>query len=235
MSNPRIIMVTGKGGVGKTTVALSTAASIEGARLIQLEESSGPDAGVERLVLNSDDCVERAASKLLGSKRIARMLLGRASVQALLRLSDAVKVIAVLERIRELRLEGRPLVLDMPATGHALAWFRSVQVFSKLTRRGAAYDVVSRIAREVLDPSAIEVWVVSIPTPVALAETEELSAALREQMGIDVRLIINRDEPPGSNRPSRAASIPHRSAVRRLPEFSQVSIDEVGRLLGVAA
>lgn len=222
-------MVTGKGGVGKTTVALGLAASLPGARLVQFDRASGPDCvEVDRLVLRSDRAVENAAAKLLGSRRLARTLLGRESVKALLSLSDAVRVVSLLERIRELHAQGVPLVIDMPATGHALAWFRSVRVFRKLTRRGSAHDFIARIEDEVLHPGALDVWAVSIPTPVALSETAELCEALQEEMAIEARVVINRSV----DGPDHA---PFDGLVHRLPVFPRIPYGDVGRMLGAAA
>ena len=226
-------MITGKGGVGKTTVALSLAAS-HGARLIQFDSPSGPEfTNVDRLVLRSDRAVENAAAKLLGSRTVARALLSRESVKALLGLSDAIRVVALLERVRELSARGKPLVLDMPATGHALSWLRSVRVFRDLTRRGSAHDLLARIEEEVFAPGVLDVWAVSIPTPVALAETAELCAALKEEMSIDARLVVNRD-------PCRGEVQSHLGAfadleVRHLPVFPRIPYKEVGQLLGAAA
>ena len=226
----RVTMVTGKGGVGKTTVALSLAASRPGTRLVQFDMASGPDfADVERLVLRSERSVEDAATKLLGSRRVARTLLGRSSVKALLGLSDAVRVVSLLERIRELHARGVPLVIDMPATGHALAWFRSVRVFRELTRRGSAHDFIARIEDEILHPGVLDVWVVSIPTPVALSETAELCEALKKERAIDARVVINR------TLAGPEQYTPFEGIVHRLPVFPRIPYGAVGRMLGAAA
>ncbi|MFK7999643.1 MAG: hypothetical protein AB8H86_08600 [Polyangiales bacterium] len=225
----RVTMVTGKGGVGKTTVALSLAASRSGARLIQFDKASGPEfADAERLVLSSERAVENAATKLLGSRRLARTLLGRESVKDLLSLSDAVRVVSLMERVRELHAQGHPLVIDMPATGHALAWFRSIRVFRKLTRRGSAHDFIARIEEEILHPGVLDVWAVSIPTPVALSETAELCEALKKEMAIEARVVINR----WVKGPEHA---PFDGIVHRLPEFPRIPYSDVGRMLGAAA
>ncbi|MFT5352909.1 MAG: anion-transporting ArsA/GET3 family ATPase [Polyangiales bacterium] len=227
-------MVTGKGGVGKTTVALSLAASYPGARLVQFDMPSGPEfVNVERLVLRSDRAVENVATQLLGSRRLARTLLGRESVQALLGLSDAIRVVALLERVRELYASGVPLVIDMPATGHALAWFRSVRVFRELTRRGSAHDLIARIEDEILNPRVLDIWAVSIPTPVALSETAELCEALKSEMGIDPRLVINRDLGEGEQY-RQLNEYSGGVAVHRLPVFPRVPYEAVGRMLGAA-
>lgn len=222
-------MVTGKGGVGKTTVALSLATSRPGTRLVQFDQAAGPDfADAERLVLRSDRAVEDAAAKLLGSRRLARTLLGRESVKDLLGLSDAVRVVSLMERVRELHEQGTPLVIDMPATGHALAWFRSIRVFRKLTRRGSAHDFIARIEDEILHPGVLDVWAVSIPTPVALSETAELCDALKEEMAIEARVVINRT----ASGPQHA---PFDGQVHRLPVFPHIPYGDVGRMLGAAA
>ena len=88
------VFVTGKGGVGKTLVAsgLAAAAAEEQGSAVYVEFSDG-DSGrrvlgsarrdVEHVVLDPNRAASRAAAPVLGSKRLARLVLDNFAIRPL--------------------------------------------------------------------------------------------------------------------------------------------------------
>lgn len=187
-----LTLVTGKGGVGKSTVAAGLAEHLanEGTvHLVQLDPPSGPaPERATRHVWDPKECVVAVAGELLGSARLARFIASRDAVAPLMEAAEAVKAFAVLERIRPLMEQGR-VVFDMPATGHALAWLRSIRLLRQVARRGSAYEMATRLEAALFAEGNAEVWTVTLPEPFVLRETEQLR---RELSGLlPTRLVVN--------------------------------------------
>jgi len=212
-----LTLVTGKGGVGKTTIAAGLAEHLarngQTVHLVQLEPSSGPEPVLAtRHVLEPRECVIAVAAELLGSKRLARFVADRDAVTPLMDAAEAVKAFSVLEQIRPLMDEG-PVVFDMPATGHALAWLRSIRLLRQVSRRGAAHELATRLEDALFQRGRTEAWAVSLPEPFVLAETEQL----RRELGtlLPTRLVINQLPEPipadaSSENPRIAAELERR-------------------------
>jgi arsenite-transporting ATPase len=188
-----LTLVTGKGGVGKTTIASGLAEHLarDGRRvhLVQLEPPSGPEPELaRRLLLDPRECVISVAGELLGSERLARFIARRDAVTPLMEAAEAVKAFAVLERIRPLMDEG-PVVFDMPATGHALAWLRSVRLLRQVARRGKAHAMATRLEAALFGDGRTAVWAVTLPEPFVLQETEQLRRELSDLL--PTRLVVN--------------------------------------------
>lgn len=200
----QLTLVTGKGGVGKTTVAIGLAEAIArtrgAAHLVQVEASGPPPEHATRHVLDPRECIVAVAGELLGSTRLARFVAEREAVRPLLDAAEAIRAFAVLEQIRAL-MNDAPVVLDMPATGHALAWLRSVSLLRRVARRGSAHDMAERLEAVLFASGRAEAWAVTLPEPFVLRETK----TLRDELGtlLTTRLVVNRLPPPV---PEEAAS-----------------------------
>lgn len=201
--------VIGKGGVGKTTVAagLALALAQRDGEAILVEFSDGdasarlfaPDEkNVQRVVLRLNDAVTTAAAKVFGSALLARIALGNFAIKPLVRATPALRELAVMEGIRSIAA-GNPnchVVVDLPATGHGLAWLKVPRQGVDLLQRGPLHGLCLGICRELLVPERSALWVVSLAERLVLRETAELCRELAEQVGLPVaKLVINRAQP----------------------------------------
>ncbi|WP_053232583.1 ArsA family ATPase [Sandaracinus amylolyticus] len=200
-----VVLVTGKGGVGKTTLAagIAEAAAAREGRAVLIEfgdgESGkrvlGPRSKVAHRVVDPRDAMERAVANILGSTILARLFIGNFAVRPMLRAAPAMRELAMLEVVRIYAEEhpGARVVVDMPATGHGLAWLRLPVQMRDMFASGPIHDLAQRLIDRLVSPSRCSVVVVTLPERLVLSETIELCRALEVEVGLPpARLVVNR-------------------------------------------
>jgi anion-transporting ArsA/GET3 family ATPase len=200
-----ITLVTGKGGVGKTTVAagLAAGAALRDGKAVFVEFGDGESGkralegarGVIHRVVEPHDAMERAVTGLLGSKLLAKVFLGNFAVKPMLRAAPALRELAMLECVRLFADEAgdKRMVVDLPATGHGLAWMRLPTLMRDLFASGPLHDLSDRVTRRLLSPESSSIVVVSLPERLVLLETLELCESLSTGLGLRIAaLIVNR-------------------------------------------
>ena len=200
-----IVLVTGKGGVGKTTVAagLAQAAAARDGRAVFVEFGDG-EAGkrvlgkgrkVKHEVVVPREALERSVGRLLNSKMLAKAFIGNFAVRRMLRAAPALRELAMLDAVGQIadKAKGKRVVVDMPATGHGLAWLRLPVQMRDLFGSGGLYDLSERLVHRLVAPSSCSVVVVTLPERMVLQETLELCRALEDEVGMPpARLVVNR-------------------------------------------
>lgn len=200
------VLVMGKGGVGKTTVAAALAtleAETHGmAALVEFGDGeSGKRAlgrshrGVEHVVITAAEAIQRGATPLFGSATVAKLALGNFAMRPLLRAAPAIRELAMLESVRQV-VAARPgvrVVVDMPATGHAVAWLRTARQGREFLGSGPMFELCDRVARELVAPGCASIVVVTLPEALVLEETLELCESIARDPGLEVaRVVVNR-------------------------------------------
>lgn len=201
----RVFLVTGKGGVGKTTVAacLARASVLEGrpATLIEFGDGEsgarvlGSGSGVSHRVIHTQDAINGAADVLFGSAILARAVTTNFAVKRVLRSAPALRELALLEYVRRIAEENprHLIVVDMPASGHGLAWLRVPERLAKLLITGPLHNMAVRVEREIVSSPNTAVVLVTLPEKLVLEETIELAHSLKKELGLEpARIVINR-------------------------------------------
>ncbi|HTA36022.1 MAG TPA: ArsA family ATPase, partial [Solirubrobacteraceae bacterium] len=212
-------VVTGKGGVGKTTIAsaLGLLASERGistivvevgeqARLPELLGAPAAEPGVERelqpnLASLSID-LDRALMEwlqALGGRVSGRVLASSSTFQyfaaAAPGAKELVSMVKIWELTQERRWRGRGrrydlVVLDAPATGHALGMLGSPRTFGAIARVGPIAGQAQHVRDLLEDPARSSYLAVAHATEMAVSETLELQDKLREQLGRELDAVL---------------------------------------------
>jgi len=222
LASQRLIVVTGKGGVGKTTVtaALAHAVAASGRRVLAVEVGRGPLGallGAPRLGSEPVHVTGRLAAAslepeaLLGDfvegvlrfRILARRLLESTAFQVLAAAAPGLGEFLVLHRLLgwiEARRRGRALydliVVDAPASGHSLPLLAAPRTLGALARLGPVAELLARVQRLIADPDATLVCVVTTPEELAVRETVELHRELGRHLGLAVAPPIVNALPP---------------------------------------
>lgn len=224
-----ITFVTGKGGVGKSTVAAAIALGFarEGERvaLVEFDDDeagrrslAGADAKVHHVVIGYADAVEAAIAPIVGGVFVSRTVLKHPAIRRLVQAVPALREFVSLERIRTLastRAYDR-VVVDMPATGHAVDWLRVPASFERFLHGGPLGSLGRRVREEVVAAGRSDVVLVAIPEPLVIRETAELAAKLEAEIGRGPTAVVVNRMPPSD--PERALE-----AARKLPEAASLA------------
>lgn len=196
------VLVMGKGGVGKTTIAAALAVlEVERqGRAVLVEFGDGASGrralggakGVEHVVVQPDEAIRRGATPLFGSAAVAKLVLDNFAVRPLLRAAPAIREIAMLESVRQLVVQHRGVrvFVDMPATGHSIAWLRTARQGRDFLGSGPLFDLCDRVARELVAPGRAIPIIVTLPELLVLEETLELCTALAKDLGLPAAAIV---------------------------------------------
>jgi cellulose biosynthesis protein BcsQ len=215
----RLLLVTGKGGVGKTTVAaaLGLAAARRGKRAIVCEvadqqrlagmfgadEAGGAherelSPGLFGVTLDPERAKEEWLRYQLRSGTLAGALGGSRVFQYLTAAAPGLTELVTMGKIWDLaQLERRTsggvydlAVVDAPATGHGLAMLRAPATYAGVARVGPIRRQALIIDDFVRDPSVTGVLAAALPEEIPVNETIELEGRLHEELGMRLDAVI---------------------------------------------
>lgn len=228
-----VVFVTGKGGVGKSSVAaaLARAEADRGGRaiLVEFEGAAGatralrPETdGVTTEVVEYLDALAGAIASMLGSRLLGKLMVKQRTLKKVVQAVPAVRELVALDRVRQLHAEqpSARLFVDLPATGHAVDWLRVPAAAERFLKVGPAAKMCRTIQQEVLAAEQSALVVVSTAEPVVASETRELVFRLSHELGRAPDLLVLNRVP---RRPTPAELEHARHAAARDPAFAPLA------------
>jgi anion-transporting ArsA/GET3 family ATPase len=208
----RLVVVTGKGGAGKTTVAaaLGLIAAGQGRRVV-LCEVGGHDRLPELVPELTTVSVDPEQAKLewlryqLKSRTLAGVLGGSNLFQYLTAAAPGLTELVTIGKVWDLaQLEPRAggptydlAIVDAPATGHGLAMLRAPSTYASIARVGPVGRHAQRIESFLGDSAQTGIVSVALPEEMPVNETVEFERALRRELKIEVDAIVVNAVHPG--------------------------------------
>ncbi len=244
-----VIVVAGKGGVGKTTMtaALARMAAQAGRSvlIVELEGKSGiagafgrtGDLDYEERVLWGDPA-RRGEGSVRGRRitpddalveyleghglgRVSRRLARTGVLDVVSTAIPGIRDVLVLGKVKQLEQGGAAdlIVVDAPATGHAITFLTSAAGMVDAARggplRAQAQDVVDLLS----DPARCRVMLVTLPEELPVSETIESAYTLEDKAGVQLGpVIVNAADPEPSGLERPAAEVVAASGLTLAPE-----------------
>jgi anion-transporting ArsA/GET3 family ATPase len=215
LADKRLVFVTGKGGVGKSTVALAlgVAGARRGLRTIVAELSGqaraaetfgvrsapGQEVALERggLLHAISIDMERAMEEYLHERagRVGDLLAASRAFHTFAHATPGMRELLSVGKAWELAGERRRVpgarpydlvIVDAPATGHALGALRAPSTFAEIARVGPIAHQGRTIDATLRDPAQTAVVAVALPEEMPVAETLGLRRRLRDALGLEL-------------------------------------------------
>lgn len=220
-----LVVITGKGGVGRSTIAAALAAAAAGPDAsVVVCETAGQTAipemfghpapppggsvgladGLAAMTIDSEDALRGWIGAQVGGT-LSRVLGSSRSFGQFTTATPGLRELLTITKAWELG-HGRgwskdspsfgTVVLDAPATGHGVALLRSPRTFADLAAAGPIHNDAIKVWDLVCDPARTAIVAVSLPAELPVAETIDLDGWLRDTLGRPLdAVIVNRCEP----------------------------------------
>lgn len=212
-----VIIVAGKGGVGKTavTAALAVAASSVGLRtlVVEVEGKGGMASMFETGRLSYEELVLIAAATghagvhartvtpdealvdfldERGFQRISSRLVSSGLLEMITTAVPGIRDVLVLGRVKALERSRRydVILLDTPAAGHAISFLRSASGLADAVRVGVINQQANDVLDLLTDPARSQVVLVTVPEETPVNELVETAYQLEDQVGVALGPVV---------------------------------------------
>ena len=220
LDDRELCFVTGKGGVGKTTVALATAmAAARGGRRVVVCELAGQaraagifgldarrpgheqqlEDGLWATTIDPVLALEEWAARQIGSRRLVGLLTHPNAFAAFVNAAPGARELVAMTKAWELGrgrrwVKGRGrydlVVVDGPASGHGIGMLRTPRTFAEIARVGPIASQARKVDALLEDPARSAVVAVALPSELSVSETVELEARVAAELGRPLDAVI---------------------------------------------
>lgn len=218
----QIHFVTGKGGVGKSMVALAMAQSAaeKGLKTLLVElgdhsfyqdllnsELGSQKVGFQPVSLGANidialwtgaECLREYAKHLIKVEALARLFFENPVTRSLINVAPALSELAIMGKLTSTyRRHGPPLLYDLIvvdgfATGHFLSLMRASRGMAEAIQFGPMGEQSRSIDAALSNKDLCSYTVVTLPEELPLKEAVELQQQLKAEFLIESQLVVNR-------------------------------------------
>ena len=207
----KVVVVAGKGGVGKTTVTATLARMAAGLGLsvliVEVEGKTGLAAafGAEELDYDERELAPGIRARSLtpdvalveyleehGLRRLSKRLVKGGLVEVVSTAAPGIKDILVLGKVKQLERNGAAdlIVLDAPAAGHAVSFLTSARGLTEIVRSGPLRAQADDVLELLTDASRCRVMLVTLAEETPVNEVVETAFALEDKVGVDLGPVV---------------------------------------------
>lgn len=212
-----MLLVTGKGGVGKSTVAAALAiASVRTGRRTCLVEVEGrqtmrslfntePWDFDERemrqdlfgMSIDPDASLAEYLAMFYGARRLSRLVVNSTAVEFATTAAPGIKDVLLIGKVKEMERRRDPdgrfvydmIVVDAPPTGRIVNFLQAPEATTELVRVGPIREQAQSLIDLLLDPTRLRLQLVTLLEEMPVAETAESAEALLE-LGVQLNPVI---------------------------------------------
>jgi cellulose biosynthesis protein BcsQ len=215
----RLVIVAGKGGVGKTvvsaTLALTAARTGLSTLVVEVEGKSGlaamfgqQDLAYDEIVLSPGGGPEGSADvrartltpddALLdylrdhGLSRISKRLVQTGALDVVSTAAPGIKDILILGKVKQLERSGTAdlIVIDAPAAGHAITFLQSAQALQDAVRVGPINAQARDVLEMLTDHERCQVMLVTLPEETPVNELVETAFNVEDRVGVALGPVV---------------------------------------------
>jgi arsenite-transporting ATPase len=221
-----VVIVAGKGGVGKTTVTavIARAASRDGRRVLVVEldgkptldellrctavgDAVDPSGGTLEVVhISAADALDEYLRDH-GFHRIAKRLNKTGVIDMVGTAAPGIDDVVVLGKIKQYEQSGDydVIVVDGPAAGHAITFLTSATGLANAVRSGPVRTQSDGVIELLTDVERCQVVLVTLPETTPVNEVVETAFALEDDVGVQLGPIVVNAVDDGAALPDVAA------------------------------
>jgi anion-transporting ArsA/GET3 family ATPase len=215
-----LCFVTGKGGVGKTTVALAVALAAAGdgrrvvfcelagqARAARLYGLRAGEQGREReledglwaTTIDPVLALEEWAGRQIGSRRLVGLLTHSNAFAAFVNAAPGARELVAIAKAWELGrderwVKGRGgydlVVVDGPASGHGVGMLRTPRTFAEIARVGPIASQARRVVELLEDADRSALLAVAVASELSISETLDLEGRVETALGRPLDAVV---------------------------------------------
>jgi anion-transporting ArsA/GET3 family ATPase len=238
-ASSRVLIVAGKGGVGKTTASATLAlAAAQTGRSVLLVEVAGRSAtapmfGAEaqgyeettvydeadggsvkiRSITPDAALVEWLSSH--GFARIAKRMAKSGLLEIVATATPGIKDLLVLGRVKALESQGAAdlIIVDAPSSGHAIQFLQAPAGVKEAARTGVLHRQAIEVLEMLEDSRRCRAMLVSIPEETPINELTETAFAVEDEVGLALGpVVINGILPPIDDLTANESGLPSAEA-----------------------
>ena len=215
----RLVFVTGKGGVGKTTVAatLGLVAARAGKRTIVCEvaqqermshvfrregvgyDEKRLDTDLYAISIDPERSIEEYLRTQIKPTALYTLLFDNRLFQYFAAATPGMRELVTIGKVWELaQFERRNpdaapfdlVIVDAPSTGHGLGFLATPRTFRDAARVGPISRQAGKIDAFITDPGSTGVVAVALPEEMPVNETVEFERMLADELGMDLDAVV---------------------------------------------
>ncbi len=249
----RVVIVAGKGGVGKTTVTAALARLASGAGLdtlvVEVEGKSGlpalfgsldpltyeptvlaagggQGARIRARTLSPDDALTEYLVDH-GLKRVSKRLTSTGTLDIVATAVPGIKDILVLGKVKQLEQARAAdcIIVDAPAAGHAITFLASAHGLLDAVDVGPIRAQATDVVELISDPARCQVLLVTMPEETPVNEVVETAYHLEDRAGVKLAPVVVNGVWPLLATESTAEAAAAGAEIPELPADRRAAVD----------